>query len=121
MSGWFVRLFFGWLLDCGVDYTLLHQIVRKAAHFTIFLVEGALLCVAALSALRRRSALIATSALCAVVAVLNELFQRMADGRSCQVGDMAIDFCGGLCGMLAALAILHAFSKHKSRQTSDER
>ena len=104
------RLVFGWLLDRGADFDLLHQCVRKAAHFGIFAVEGCLMGMALLNALKRRTAILLAGAGCALLSVLNELHQMQATGRTCRLSDMAIDFCGALTGLAAAAAILHAFS-----------
>ena len=109
------RLVFGWLLDRGADFDLLHQCVRKAAHFGIFAVEGCLMGMALLNGLKRRTAVLLTGIGCALLSVLNELHQMQAAGRTCRLSDMAIDFCGALTGLAAAAAILHAFSAFRRR------
>lgn len=115
LSGGVTQLLFGWLLDWGMDFDLLHHCVRKAAHFGIFAVEGCLMGMALLNGLKRRTAVLLTGVGCALLAVLNELHQMQAAGRVCSVADMAIDFCGALTGLAAAAAILHAFSAFRRR------
>ena len=115
LSGGVTQLLFGWLLDWGMDFDLLHHCVRKAAHFGIFAVEGCLMGMALLNGLKRRTAVLLTGVGCALLSVLNELHQMQAAGRVCSVADMAIDFCGALTGLAAAAAILHAFSAFRRR------
>lgn len=81
----------------------LHFYVRKLAHFSIFAAEGALLCGALLSSLRRlRPSAWITAAICAIMAALNEYHQSFKLGRSCELRDMLIDFAGALFGLLLA-------------------
>ena len=89
----------------------LNPILRSAAHFGIFAVEGFLLGAAMMTALHKRAVggLLAVLS-CAVVAVLNEYHQSFVDGRTCAVKDMLVDSGGALTGVLfSALILLLAF------------
>ena len=119
LSGRFVRLLFGWLLKWGVPYDLLHHIVRKAAHFCVFMLEGVLLCAGMRCELTAPRALAASAALCAAFAVGNELHQQTAVGRACSPVDMGIDFAGALTGILLTLAVGHALGRHKSTSNNE--
>lgn len=84
----------------------LDHFVRKTAHFCMFALEGALLTGTFLSRRRRwkaRRCALTSAAVCAPLCVLNELCQTFAEGRSCEFGDMCIDFAGALCGIVFAL------------------
>ena len=111
MSGRVARWLFGWLIDRGVSFDVLHVFTRKLAHFGAFAVEGWLLGSALLRLAPKGRAAVWTGAVCAGVAVLNELHQTLSDGRSCEVRDMLIDTAGALLGFAFAVAVLHAFSK----------
>jgi len=119
LSGSVTELLFGWLIDLGADARMLELLLRKGAHMTIFAIEGFLMGMSLLHAMRRRSALAATAAGCAVMAVLNELHQLTSAGRSCSVIDMLIDSSGALLGLLASAAVLHAFSSKNKNITGD--
>ncbi|MBQ4089589.1 MAG: VanZ family protein [Clostridia bacterium] len=92
--------------ELEIGLTTMDLILRKSAHFGIFAVEGFLLCMGLqmLRRERRGNALIA-SAICAILAVLNELHQLTAIDRACSVGDMALDFCGALSGVILAVMV----------------
>jgi len=84
-----------------------HYFVRKAAHFSIFAVEGFLLGLAMMKTLpdKRMGGVLAAIA-CVVVAVLNEYHQTFAEGRSCELRDMLIDSAGALLGVFAGALLL---------------
>ena len=91
-------------LDVSLD-TFEHYL-RKFAHFGIFALEGFLMRIALYNT-RPRTLVngIIASAICAVLAVSNELHQLTAQGRSCSATDMLIDFSGAFLGILAASLI----------------
>lgn len=110
----------GWLVRRGVSFDTLHILVRKCAHFGVFAVEGFFLGMTGLSLMRARIAVPAAAATGAVLAVLNELHQKLSEGRACSEMDMIIDSCGALAGIVFAAVILHAFSIYKKyRYTGD--
>lgn len=101
-----------WPLD------VFHTIVRKAAHFCIFAVEGALLAGALMATLRRRGAPGAAlaGALCVGMAALNEYHQSFQAGRSCELRDVLIDSCGALTGIALAALIRHICRRRARRR-----
>lgn len=113
------RFLFGKLIERGADVDLLHHLVRKAAHFGIFAVEGFLAGMSLLYILRTRSAVVLTALAVAALAAANELHQQMSVGRVCSSRDMIIDACGGLAGLLFAAAILCVAGLTRRRKTHD--
>ena len=86
-------------------------IVRKSAHFTEYLVLGALVfwCLYKTKGKRLRTALAAV--LTSLYSVTDELHQLFSDGRSCELRDVLIDTCGGITGALGALLIFVIWEK----------
>lgn len=116
-------LFGGWI-ERGADAARLEMLLRKAAHFGIFAVEGFLLGMMLLHLFRRRTAVPAAFLAGAALAVGNELHQLLSDARDCNVRDMAIDSAGVAVGILAALALLCLFGywreKDEERTTTGD-
>ena len=108
------QLLFGRLIARGADVDMLHHLVRKAAHFSIFAVEGFLAGMALLSLFKARAAVPVTVLGVSALAVANELHQRLSIERTCSPVDMLIDACGGLTGLLAASGILWALNRRKT-------
>ena len=88
-------------------------IVRKAAHFSEYLLLGFFMCktVCYLKFLRNPSLIkpagfinICTTSwiLATIYAVSDEIHQSFVPGRSCELRDMCIDACGALLGVLIA-------------------
>ena len=84
----------------------LEHLLRKLAHFSIFALEGFLLCLAMMESSRDKGAgALLSGILCTAVAAANELHQSFIEGRSCEGGDVLIDSAGALLGIaVAALA-----------------
>lgn len=101
-----------WLLrhmpQITMDENFAEFLVRKTAHFGIFVAEGFMMRVAFHNTLPSAFAGTAIStALCAAISVLNELYQLTALGRSCSVRDMVIDFAGSVVGILLAALLCY--------------
>ena len=79
--------------------------VRKLAHFTEFFILGCLI----FTAVRR---ILPSSAVCLAAAVADELLQSSVPGRSCQISDMLLDFCGSLAGILILFLIMRRYARH---------
>ena len=95
-----------WLLDrmpfLNLAPAVFEHYLRKTAHFGIFAVEGFLIRVALYRTRPRKFwNLPLAMAPCALLAVANELHQRLSPGRSCSYLDMGIDTAGALAGALA--------------------
>lgn len=85
----------------AVDYSYLNHVVRKLAHFFLYLVLGVL----SARALRKNGItgwkpLALAVILCALYAVTDELHQVFVPGRSGQISDVILDTMGGLVGIL---------------------
>lgn len=94
-----------------------HFFVRKAAHFSIFALEGFLLGLAMMKTLPEKwlGGVLAILS-CGVVAVLNEYHQSFVEGRSCEVRDMLIDSAGALLGVLLGALLLYIIGRMSERK-----
>lgn len=87
--------------DMGVDLRGFNHIVRKNAHFLIYLVLGVLVIIA----LRRSGvhgyyrAMVLTILICALYAISDEVHQLFVNGRGPQVKDVLIDSAGAIVGI----------------------
>lgn len=72
--------------------------VRKCAHFSIYALLGAFsfLSVFTYTSLPFRLRFVLSSAICLLYSVSDELHQYFVPGRSCELRDVCIDFCGSL-------------------------
>ena len=104
----------------------LHTIFRKLGHFSEYAVLGALLtltlhCVTALMKKSRRATLFwgyilpALLALC--YAISDEFHQKFVAGRSCELRDVMIDFCGALLSIM----LIRAFSRYARKKKKRKR
>jgi len=115
LSGLVTQLLMRVLGFLQVSAQTMEFLLRKAAHFAIFAVEGMLLLFALNNTLpgrRGRQACLAALG-CAGLAVLNELHQMFSDGRSCELRDMLIDFAGSCAGICAGLVILAVLARRR--------
>ena len=96
-----------------------HFFVRKAAHFSIFALEGFLLGLAMMRTLPEKwlGGVLAVIS-CVVVAVLNEYHQSFVEGRNCEVRDMGIDSAGALLGVLVGALLLYSIGCVSGRRTN---
>lgn len=85
---------------------------RKIAHFLIYTVLGILSLLSVISYCKLRFYLrTAISALiCLLYAASDEVHQLFVAGRSCEIRDILIDFCGALLG-IAICAVITRFTK----------
>ena len=110
-----------WLKPCllplfGGSEELLHQVVRKTAHFVEFAALGLCLCGVA-DGMRtdfwRTSLLFFPLFVLLSTAVTDEFIQSFSD-RTSAVKDILLDFCGGIFGLAVAVlmfAMLHSRRK----------
>lgn len=104
----------------GLPITVDDHIVRKGAHFTEYTVLGFLLSTTVYLYVRRpRTAFLMTLPIGAGVAICDELIQLTAEGRSCEAGDMLIDFCGILFASLIVFLILHLKERHRKKEGNE--
>ena len=92
----------------------LEHVLRKLAHFSIFALEGFLLCLALTESFRDKTAGAVLSVIaCTGLAAANELHQMFSEGRSCEGRDVLIDTGGALLGVGAALLLLWIIRRWK--------
>ena len=104
------------LQSVHINITLSEKFIRKLAHFTEYAVLGALLSTTVyLFRLDRKKMLLTALPIGAVIPVCDELIQLTAPGRSSQVSDMLIDFCGVLAATLVVLLIISIKEKRKHK------
>ena len=87
--------------------------VRKAAHFTVFLLLG--LCVRPNMKKGWHAALF-----CLLYAVTDEIHQHFVPGRSCEMRDVGIDAAGALCGIFLWLLFRKIKQGKKNRTLNNE-
>lgn len=78
-------------------------IIRKAAHFTIYGILGVLafLSMATYKNIPLVFRFLSPALVCLIYSVSDELHQRFVPGRSGELRDILIDFCGSLIGITA--------------------
>ncbi|MBQ9679104.1 MAG: VanZ family protein [Ruminococcus sp.] len=109
------------LSSLHIPLTLEETVIRKAAHFTEYAVLGTLLTVTVHLYVKKRSrTLLLALPLGAVVAVCDELIQLFPAGRSCEVRDMLIDFCGILFAALIVTLIISNIEKRRNKKGMKE-
>ncbi len=103
-----LTLFLQWLLQTEQSVEELERFVRKAAHFAEFLLLG-VLAAATLAAFgllcdkNRRHWYGHAAAAGFLPALCDETIQLFYEGRSAQVSDVWLDWCGYLCGLALCL------------------
>ena len=85
-------------------------IVRKAAHFTIYLVLGLLVSLVLIGKnLNIKQIIIYGVLICMAYAITDEIHQIFVNGRSGEIKDVLIDTCGSTVGIL----LIEKIIKHK--------
>ena len=91
LTDWFNGILSGF----PIPFSVTENFIRKLAHFTEYTVLGALLSATYYAYQRKiKTALISALITGAVIAVIDEIIQLFPAGRSCQISDMLLDFCG---------------------------
>lgn len=97
-------------------------IVRKTAHFSLYAVLGVLsfLSVISYRNLKYRFRLLISAGICLLYAASDEFHQLFIAGRSAEIRDVCIDFCGAALA-ITALALLARYIKpiYKTVRTVD--
>ena len=94
-------------------------LVRKIAHFCEFAalgfsVKGLFTSVGAMRGQTLRSLPLL---FCLLTAISDEMLQTLIPGRSCEVRDVVIDFCGSLCGVGVMLLAQYLRKKRLMRKS----
>lgn len=105
----------------GLESHALEVILRKIAHGVMFAVEGFLLCMACGFSFGKRAGAALAAGASAMLAVVSELVQTLADGRSCELRDMGIDFAGAVAGIAAALLFMLFIDKLSHVRVTNQR
>lgn len=102
------------LLDAlGLDSEDDHWL-RKLAHFAEFALLGAELSLLLMLWDRMKiSSMLATSAVCLSVAVVDEFIQ-LFTGRACQLSDVILDFSGSICAILFVYLLMQVCIRIKT-------
>ena len=114
-SGRLVALFQSLLrLEGKVEEEIFHFYVRKTAHFLEFALLGVGLCLMMLS-IRGRFGFQSPAAMlfCLLATAVADEFLQSFTGRTSSVGDVILDFCGGLTGFAVLWALSVVIRKHK--------
>lgn len=77
----------------------MNHIVRKSAHFSIYLVLGILVSGAMIKSGNKKRTVVISLLICSVYAASDELHQLFVPGRGCQLKDVLIDSAGAFTGI----------------------
>ena len=99
-------------LDAAL-FDALHLFVRKAAHFTVYLILGVISERAYFHSGVKAGTWRFTLALltCALYACTDEIHQYFVPGRAMMLTDVFIDSVGAMCGVLGSMCLMHARKK----------
>lgn len=101
----------------GVNVDITEHIVRKSAHFCEFALLGLLSLWTAYSLNGKvLSNLMPCAFVCLATAVIDELIQIYSPGRSSQVTDVALDFCGAAAGVVFFILVLSIYNLVKKER-----
>ena len=102
----------------GIHPLRFSSMVRKAAHFILFLLLGFFFCAALTAFLSKHNAItfLVSLAFCAVYSASDELHQLFVEGRGATFDDVLIDVAGALLGILIATLIYFLRARAKKRK-----
>lgn len=92
----------------------LQFIIRKTAHFSIYAALGffSYLSVITYKKISFNFRTVSSCLFCLLYAVSDEIHQYFVPGRSCEIRDICIDFCGSLV-IISVLTLIAKYSKFK--------
>ncbi len=106
--------FFAWM---GVDQAMGEHLLRKTAHFLEYFAMGVLLELTAQSYPGRAAVkAVVPYAAGLAVAACDESIQRFVPGRSGQVSDVILDFCGVISGVMICRLIRILMGRRRHRK-----
>jgi VanZ family protein len=103
-SGWMLEVLRRVFALLHLPESLTDHVVRKAAHFTEYLILG-MLGSAALRPWADAARRLGTALLGVMVPLVDETIQLFVSGRSGQISDVWLDVAGFSCGFLAVLFV----------------
>lgn len=94
---------------------VLHTIVRKAAHFTLFFMLALSVAnnVFQLFGTEKGKLFIITVAFCLFYAITDEVHQMFVPGRAAMLNDIIVDFSGSLCGGGMFILLRYLYKRRK--------
>lgn len=99
----------------GVLYTI-HLLIRKGAHFLEFALLSILVFFLAKSYnLSKKISMIIALGYCLAFAASDEFHQLFVSGRSGQISDVLLDFCGAVFGSLICYLVMKIGEKKKNK------
>lgn len=102
--------------DAQKLFEICHKVVRKTAHFSIYALLAMLTLLLAHSYdLKVRISTVISASYCLLFAISDEIHQLFVNGRSGQISDVCIDFCGALTGIAVLLLIQWMWKKMKKK------
>ena len=100
--------------DISLDLGSFNHIIRKLAHFTVYLILGILVANGLIyTRTSRINTILLALLICILYAISDEIHQMFIPGRSGQISDVLIDSSGGLAGIL----LLNVFRRQKFNLT----
>ena len=102
----------------GIHPLRFSSMVRKGAHFILFMLLGLFFCLALTSFLSKHNyfTFLISVAFCALYAGTDEFHQYFVEGRGAEFTDVLIDVSGALLGILLSTLIYFIRSKIKKRK-----
>lgn len=92
-------------------------IIRKTAHFTIYLIGGILFCLLYKSyGVGIRKVIIYSLVSCIFYAITDEIHQSFVPGRGPHITDVIIDSSGATCGVLVTIIILNTLKRLRNKK-----
>ena len=90
----------------------MQHFIRKTAHFTIYCILGIFTISAMLTyTMRHRRRVLTAAAICLAYSASDEFHQLFVSGRSCQLSDVCLDFCGSILGIAIVSFVFYLIIK----------
>ena len=107
------------LRGLGLNVELTDFIIRKTAHFCEFALLGCLVMWSAyLLNYKLNINLLPVGLVCLTTAIIDEIIQIYSPGRSCQFGDVILDFCGAVAGIVFFLLVFAVYRNIINRKVN---
>ena len=99
---------------------LAHLLVRKAAHFTEYMVLG-MLSVNAIQYYLTKKLYVMSAGFCVVIAMIDETIQLFVPGRDGRFWDVLIDSSGAIVGIVLFMLFTYLFKKNHITPNNSEK
>ncbi len=101
--------------DTAHNISMLHTVIRKLAHFSLFMILGVSVSSVVHFSLGRLEILL-SPLVCLLAAILDETHQLFISGRSGEIRDVLIDFSGAVFGSVLFLLAVYIVRSIRSRR-----